>query len=192
MRRIDTAASPSASASAIAARTTDVALSAGGEGAARSHKGDRLVEDAMLVSLTGGATVYDMPLHRIGAQAAIEQGVAGYGDQPFWLMLIKICAVFVFLFVMVLFSIVWAWWRAIIVPAAAVIVLVVLPGAMIWQSNRARRRADRDVGEAGEARQPGAFPVPPMDLVVPIPPNRGHGDPLPGRSWVPEEASESR
>ena len=41
------------------------------------------------------------------ATAASTQNLPGFGDEPFWLVLIKVAAVFVFLMVMALFSIVF-------------------------------------------------------------------------------------
>jgi NADH-quinone oxidoreductase subunit H len=64
----------------------------------------------------------------------------------------------------------WELWRAVAVPAAATILLVVVPGLMIWEGNRARRVADRAAEEVGAADAPLTFPVPPMDLAVPTPP----------------------
>jgi NADH-quinone oxidoreductase subunit H len=66
----------------------------------------------------------------------------------------------------------WAWWRAVAVPVACVLLLVVVPGLMIWEGGRARREADRLDEEQDAAEQPLTFPVPPMDLVVPTPPRR--------------------
>jgi NADH-quinone oxidoreductase subunit H len=64
----------------------------------------------------------------------------------------------------------WEWWRAIAVPAAIVLLVVVVPGLMIWEGNRARRAADLAEEEDDAAEEPLTFPVPPMDLVVPTPP----------------------
>jgi NADH-quinone oxidoreductase subunit H len=64
----------------------------------------------------------------------------------------------------------WEWWRAIAVPASITLLLVVVPGLMIWEGNRARRLAERIDYEEESAEAPMTFPVPPMDLVVPTPP----------------------
>jgi NADH-quinone oxidoreductase subunit H len=64
----------------------------------------------------------------------------------------------------------WVWWRAIAVPAAAVVLLVVVPGLMIWEGANARRQADRAADEEEELQHPLTFPVPPLDLAVPTPP----------------------
>src|SRR5581483_486220 len=64
----------------------------------------------------------------------------------------------------------WVWWRSIAVPAAAVLLIVVVPGLMIWEGARARRLADRLADEEDAAEQPLTFPVPPLDLTVPTPP----------------------
>jgi NADH-quinone oxidoreductase subunit H len=64
----------------------------------------------------------------------------------------------------------WEWWRAIAVPTAIVLLVVVVPGLMIWEGSRARRAAELAEDEEDAAEEPGTFPVPPMDLVVPTPP----------------------
>jgi NADH-quinone oxidoreductase subunit H len=64
----------------------------------------------------------------------------------------------------------WEWWRAIAVPAAVVLLIVVVPGLMIWEGNRARRAADLAEEEEDAAEETPTFPLPPMDLVVPTPP----------------------
>jgi NADH-quinone oxidoreductase subunit H len=64
----------------------------------------------------------------------------------------------------------WEWWRAIAVPAAIVILLVVVPGLMIWEGHRARKQVERADEEDEAAAAPLTFPVPPLDLVVPTPP----------------------
>jgi NADH-quinone oxidoreductase subunit H len=64
----------------------------------------------------------------------------------------------------------WVWWRAIAVPAAIVVLLVVVPGLMIWEGARARREAARTEDEEWELEQPHTFPVPPLNLEVPTPP----------------------
>jgi NADH-quinone oxidoreductase subunit H len=64
----------------------------------------------------------------------------------------------------------WVWWRAIAVPAALVVLLVVVPGLMIWEGARARRDAERVEDEHDDEQQPHTFPVPPLDLAVPTPP----------------------
>jgi NADH-quinone oxidoreductase subunit H len=64
----------------------------------------------------------------------------------------------------------WEWWRAAVVPGAITVLLVVVPGLMIWEGNRARRAAERAEYEEEAAQAPLTFPVPPIDLVVPTPP----------------------
>jgi NADH-quinone oxidoreductase subunit H len=83
----------------------------------------------------------------------------------------------------------WEWWRAIAVPAAITLLVVVVPGLMIWEGARARRVADRLEDEAEAVQQPPTFPVPPLDLVVPTPPRLltkvtagGPPAPLPGET----------
>jgi NADH-quinone oxidoreductase subunit H len=66
----------------------------------------------------------------------------------------------------------WQWWRSVAVPASLVVLLIVVPGLIIWEGGRARRAADRLDEEQEEAEQPLTFPVPPLDLVVPTPPRR--------------------
>jgi NADH-quinone oxidoreductase subunit H len=64
----------------------------------------------------------------------------------------------------------WVWWRAVAVPVAAVVLLVVVPGLMMWEGARARHAADLAEDEEDEAATPHTFPVPPLDLIVPTPP----------------------
>jgi NADH-quinone oxidoreductase subunit H len=64
----------------------------------------------------------------------------------------------------------WAWWRSIAVPASIVLLVVVVPGLMIWEGARARWLAERADEEDEAAEYPLTFPMPPMDLVVPTPP----------------------
>jgi NADH-quinone oxidoreductase subunit H len=64
----------------------------------------------------------------------------------------------------------WEWWRAIAVPAAIVLLVVVVPGLMIWEGHRARRMAEHADDEEEAAAAPPTFPLPPRDLVVPTPP----------------------
>jgi NADH-quinone oxidoreductase subunit H len=66
----------------------------------------------------------------------------------------------------------WELWRAVAIPAAATLLLVVVPGLMIWEGARARRLADRADDEAAAAEQVPRFPIPPLDLAVPTPPRR--------------------
>jgi NADH-quinone oxidoreductase subunit H len=64
----------------------------------------------------------------------------------------------------------WEWWRAIAVPAAITLLVIVVPGLMIWEGYRARQDADRAEREEEAAGAPLTFPVPPLDLVVPTAP----------------------
>jgi NADH-quinone oxidoreductase subunit H len=64
----------------------------------------------------------------------------------------------------------WEWWRAIAVPASITLLVVVVPGLMIWEGHRARTLADRLEDEEDAADALLTFPVPPMDLTVPTPP----------------------
>jgi NADH-quinone oxidoreductase subunit H len=64
----------------------------------------------------------------------------------------------------------WAWWRAVAVPVAVVVLVVVVPGLMMWEGARARRAAELAEDEEDEAAAPSTFPMPPMDLTVPTPP----------------------
>jgi NADH-quinone oxidoreductase subunit H len=66
----------------------------------------------------------------------------------------------------------WELWRAVAVPASITLLVVVVPGLMIWEGYRARRLAERIAEEEDAAEQPLTFPIPPMDLVVPTPPRR--------------------
>jgi NADH-quinone oxidoreductase subunit H len=66
----------------------------------------------------------------------------------------------------------WPAWQATAVPLAFVLLLVVVPGLMIWEGATARRAADLAEDEEDEAELPLTFPVPPLDLVVPTPPRR--------------------
>jgi NADH-quinone oxidoreductase subunit H len=64
----------------------------------------------------------------------------------------------------------WELWRAVAVPAAVTLLVVIVPGLMIWEGSRARRTAERAEDEEDAAQQPLTFPVPPLDLEVPTPP----------------------
>jgi NADH-quinone oxidoreductase subunit H len=64
----------------------------------------------------------------------------------------------------------WAWWRSIAIPVSLVVLLVVVPGLMVWEGARARREAERADDEEYEIQRPHTYPLPPMDLVVPTPP----------------------
>ncbi|WP_375478147.1 NADH-quinone oxidoreductase subunit NuoH [uncultured Jatrophihabitans sp.] len=64
----------------------------------------------------------------------------------------------------------WEWWRAIAVPAAVVLLIVVVPGLMIWEKSRAERAGERAADEEDDRLQPETFPIPPLDLLVPKPP----------------------
>jgi NADH-quinone oxidoreductase subunit H len=64
----------------------------------------------------------------------------------------------------------WEWWRSIAVPASITLLLVVVPGLMIWEGHRARRLVERAEIEEEAAEAPLTFPVPPMDLIVPTAP----------------------
>jgi NADH-quinone oxidoreductase subunit H len=81
----------------------------------------------------------------------------------------------------------YEWWRAIVIPGAVTLLLVAVPGLMIWDAHRARVLEDRADEEDEAANAPQTFPVPPMDLVVPTPPRMltkvtagGPAAPLPG------------
>jgi NADH-quinone oxidoreductase subunit H len=66
----------------------------------------------------------------------------------------------------------WPSWEAVGVPLAVVILLIVIPGLVVWEGATARRAADRIAAEEEAARLPQTFPTPPMDLVVPTTPRR--------------------
>ena len=61
----------------------------------------------------------------------------------------------------------WPAWQATALPLGVVLLLVVLPGIMIWEGARARADADRLDDEDDAAALPPSFPTPPMNLVVP-------------------------
>ncbi|WP_375491511.1 NADH-quinone oxidoreductase subunit NuoH [uncultured Jatrophihabitans sp.] len=61
----------------------------------------------------------------------------------------------------------WPAWEATVLPLGVVLLLVVIPGVMIWEGARARREADRLDEEDDEAQLPQTFPTPPLNLVVP-------------------------
>ncbi len=63
----------------------------------------------------------------------------------------------------------WPAWKATGVPLALVLLLVVVPGLMMWEGAIARRTATREADDADEAELAPTFPTPPMDLVVPKP-----------------------
>jgi NADH-quinone oxidoreductase subunit H len=64
----------------------------------------------------------------------------------------------------------WELWRAVAVPASITLLIVAVPGLMVWEGHRARLVAERADEEEEAAEAPLTFPVPPMDLVVPTPP----------------------
>ena len=81
----------------------------------------------------------------------------------------------------------YEWWRAIVIPGAITLLIIAVPGLMIWDAHRARVLADRADEEDEAANAPQTFPVPPMDLAVPTPPRMltkvtagGPAAPLPG------------
>jgi NADH-quinone oxidoreductase subunit H len=63
----------------------------------------------------------------------------------------------------------WPSWKATGVPLAIVLLVVVVPALMVWDSATSRRVAERYEDDEEEAALPPAFPTPPMDLVVPTP-----------------------
>jgi NADH-quinone oxidoreductase subunit H len=66
----------------------------------------------------------------------------------------------------------WPAWQATAVPLFIVLLIVVVPGLMIWEGATARRAAQLAEDDEDEAELPTTFPVPPMDLVVPTPPRQ--------------------
>jgi NADH-quinone oxidoreductase subunit H len=63
----------------------------------------------------------------------------------------------------------WPPWEATLVPLAIVMLVVVVPGLMIWEGATANRLADKaDEDEEAERHAP-TFPTPPLDLIVPAP-----------------------
>jgi NADH-quinone oxidoreductase subunit H len=64
----------------------------------------------------------------------------------------------------------WPSWEATLVPLAIVLLVVVVPGLMIWEGATANRLADRADEDEEALRLPQTFPTPPLDLVVPTPP----------------------
>jgi NADH-quinone oxidoreductase subunit H len=89
-----------------------------------------------------------------------------------WKVLIPISLVWILIItsIHVLHDHGWEWWRSIAVPVAVGLLIVVVPGLMIWEGYRARRLAELADEEEDDAAEPLTFPVPPMDLVVPTPP----------------------
>jgi NADH-quinone oxidoreductase subunit H len=63
----------------------------------------------------------------------------------------------------------WPSWKATGVPLAVVLLIVVVPALMMWDSYVARRAARRIEEDRAEAALEPAFPIPPLDLVVPTP-----------------------
>ncbi|TAM88210.1 MAG: NADH-quinone oxidoreductase subunit NuoH, partial [Jatrophihabitans sp.] len=61
----------------------------------------------------------------------------------------------------------WQAWQATVVPLGLVLLLVVIPGLMIWEGSAARRAAAEAEEEDAAARAEPTFPIPPLDLVVP-------------------------
>ena len=66
----------------------------------------------------------------------------------------------------------WPAWESTALPLGVVILLVVLPALVIWEGIAAGRAADREAEDEEIAAEVPTFPVPPMDLVVPLPPRR--------------------
>jgi NADH-quinone oxidoreductase subunit H len=66
----------------------------------------------------------------------------------------------------------WPSWEAVGVPLAIVVLVVVVPGLVIWEGAVARRAAERMAADEAAEREPQTFPTPPMDLVVPTTPKR--------------------
>jgi NADH-quinone oxidoreductase subunit H len=66
----------------------------------------------------------------------------------------------------------WPAWESTALPLGVVILLVVLPALVIWEGIAASRVADREAEDEEIAAEIPTFPVPPMDLVVPLPPRR--------------------
>src|SRR5581483_10804981 len=66
----------------------------------------------------------------------------------------------------------WPAWQATVVPLAVVLLVVVVPGLMIWEGAHARRMAELAEDEEEDAETPPTFPVPPLDLRVPTPPRQ--------------------
>ncbi|WP_375500646.1 NADH-quinone oxidoreductase subunit NuoH [uncultured Jatrophihabitans sp.] len=58
------------------------------------------------------------------------------------------------------------------IPLAVVILLVVVPGLVVWEGARARRIADEADDDEDDAQLPRTYPVPPLDLHVPTPPRQ--------------------
>ncbi|MDP9094498.1 MAG: NADH-quinone oxidoreductase subunit NuoH [Actinomycetota bacterium] len=63
----------------------------------------------------------------------------------------------------------WPSWKATGVPLAIVLLLVVVPALMIYDSVSSRRAGELLDDEEEEAERTPTFPIPPMDLVVPSP-----------------------
>ncbi|HEV7205237.1 MAG TPA: NADH-quinone oxidoreductase subunit NuoH [Jatrophihabitans sp.] len=63
-------------------------------------------------------------------------------------------------------------WEATAIPLAIVLLVVVVPGLMVWEGTRAKHEAALAEDEADEAQEPLTFPIPPMDLRVPTPPRQ--------------------
>jgi NADH-quinone oxidoreductase subunit H len=61
----------------------------------------------------------------------------------------------------------WEAWKATAFPLAIVLLVVVVPLLIAWESNSARRHRDRIAEDEEAAAMPPTFPIPPMDLVVP-------------------------
>jgi NADH-quinone oxidoreductase subunit H len=57
----------------------------------------------------------------------------------------------------------WPAWEATIVPLAFVLLLIVVPGLMIWEGAAARRAGQDAEDEEDAAQEPSTFPTPPMD-----------------------------
>ncbi|WP_375484731.1 NADH-quinone oxidoreductase subunit NuoH [uncultured Jatrophihabitans sp.] len=58
------------------------------------------------------------------------------------------------------------------IPLAVVVLLVVVPGLVVWEGARARRIAELAEDDEDEAQLERTYPVPPLDLHVPTPPRQ--------------------
>jgi NADH-quinone oxidoreductase subunit H len=88
-----------------------------------------------------------------------------------------------------------AWWKAVVIPVAIAVLIIVVPALMVWDAHQSRKQADRLEEEEDDAALPLTFPIPPMDLVVPAAPRplatASAHRPSPGLAGRPEPDSDA-
>jgi NADH-quinone oxidoreductase subunit H len=84
----------------------------------------------------------------------------------------------------------WPAWKAVGVPLAIAVLIVVVPALMLWDAHVARQAHRHAEEDREEAELSPAFPIPPMDLVVPTPMRMAAAASSAARSQLPEGDSD--